>query len=172
MLRRLTSALSEKKTAGLSNVNTMQRLCQVKEGRSEANLWCLRIDGIRVDLSDMKGQNERAIQKAVITTIIMASSPLLPSEHLRGSCCNKQLSRLLFDCQATSLETAVVHFLFAHKPGAKIACSSCNPLICLHEVSPALQLPTQAIHAWTFGRFVLFFLHLRYMGGLRSSCSL
>lgn len=65
-------------------------------------------------------------------------SPLLLSEYLRGSRCDEQLSRLLFNRQATSLATAVVDFLFAPKAWAKIACSSCNPPHpprCIHSIS-------------------------------------
>lgn len=53
--------------------------------------------------------------------------PLLVYKHLRGSCYDEQLSRLLFNRQATSLATAVVDFLLAPQARAKIACSSCNP---------------------------------------------
>lgn len=83
-------------------------------------------------------QNKSTIKKAVITAFLC---PFPSRRHLRESHCDEQLSRLLFNRRAW----VTADFLFTLEPRAKIACSSCNLLICCHEVSLVLQLPAHSI---------------------------
>lgn len=66
-----------------------------------------------------------------------------------GSCCDEQLSRLLFNRQATSLETAVVDSSLPPNAEPKLLAQVATPHLLhsfnFHEVSPVLQLPAHAI---------------------------